>query len=93
MSLSHSVQIEEGAEVLYSVLMPGAVVKKGAKVHYAILGENVTVEANAKIGETPENYDSAKWGITVLGPGAAIAEGEVVAPNTMLNRDLKEVSR
>ena len=91
--LSHSVQIEEGAEVLYSVLMPGAVVKKGAKVHYAILGENVTIEANAKIGETPENYDSAKWGITVLGPGAAIAEGEVVAPNTMLNRDLKEVSR
>ena len=91
--LSHSVQIEEGAEVLYSVLMPGAVVKKGAKVHYAILGENVTVEANAKIGESPENYDSVKWGITVLGPGAAIAEGEVVAPNTMLNRELKEVSR
>ena len=91
--LSHSVQIEEGAEVLYSVLMPGVTVKKGAKVHYAILGENVTIEAGAKIGESPENCDSAKWGITVLGPGAAIAEGEVVAPNTMLNRDLKEVSR
>ena len=79
--LSHSVQIEEGAEVLYSVLMPGVTVKKGASVRYAILGEN------------PEDYDAAKWGITVLGPGAAIAQGEVVAPNTMLNRDLKEVSR
>ena len=91
--LSHSVQIEEGAEVLYSVLMPGVTVKKGAKVHYAILGENVTVAADARIGDCPENCDSAKWGITVLGPGAAIAEGEVVAPNTMLNRDHKEVSR
>ena len=91
--LSHSVQIEEGAEVLYSVLMPGVTVKKGASVRYAILGENVTVEADARIGENPEDYDAAKWGITVLGPGATIAQGEVVAPNTMLNRDLKEVSR
>ena len=91
--LSHSVQIEEGAEVLYSVLMPGVTVKKGASVRYAILGENVTVEADARIGENPEDYDATKWGITVLGPGATIAQGEVVAPNTMLNRDLKEVSR
>ena len=91
--LSHSVLIEEGAEVLYSVLMPGAVVKKGASVRYAILGENVQVNEGAKIGESPENCDPAKWGITVLGPGASIGENEVVAPNTMLNRELKEVSR
>ena len=91
--LSHSVEIEEGAEVMYSVLMPGVKVKKGASVRYAIVGENCTVECNAKIGETPENYDPEKWGITVLGPGAVIAEGTVVAPKTMLNRDLKEVAR
>ncbi len=91
--LSHGVVIEDGAEVHYSVLMPGVTVKKGAKVSYAILGENVTVDCNTKIGEAPENYDPEKWGITVLGPGASIAAGEVVAPKTMLNRELKEVSR
>ena len=91
--LSHGVTIEDGAEVHYSVLMPGVTVKKGAKVSYAILGENVTVDCNAKIGEAPENYDPEKWGITVLGPGASIAADEVVAPKTMLNRELKEVSR
>ena len=91
--LSHGVEIEEGAEVMYSVLMPGVKVKKGASVRYAIVGENCTVECNAKIGETPEDYDPEKWGITVLGPGAVIAEGTVVAPKTMLNRDLKEVAR
>ena len=91
--LSHGVTIEDGAEVHYSVLMPGVTVKKGAVVNYAILGENVTVDCNAKIGESPENYDPEKWGITVLGPGASIAAGEVIAPKTMLNRELKEVSR
>ena len=91
--LSHGVLIEEGAEVQYSVLMPGVRVRKGAVVRYAILGENVQVDADAKIGESPEDYDPEKWGITVLGPGASIAADEVVAPNTMLNRELKEVSR
>lgn len=91
--LSHSVQIDEGAEVLYSVLMPGVTVKKGAKVHYAILGENAVVETDATVGAPPENCDPAQWGIAVLGPGTNIAAGQVVAPHTMLNRDLKEVSR
>ena len=91
--LSHGVTIEDGAEVQYSVLMPGVTVKKGAVVRYAILGENVQVGNDAKIGESPENSDPEKWGITVLGPGASIAAGEVVAPKTMLNRELKEVSR
>jgi len=91
--LSHSVVIEEGAEVHYSVLMPGVTVKKGAVVKYAILGENATVDANAKVGDDPESCDPATWGITVLGPGCKIAEDEVVAPKTMLNRDHKEVLR
>ncbi len=91
--LSHSVVIEDGAEVHYSVLMPGVTVKKGAVVRYAILGENAQVDCNAKIGAAPENYHPEKWGITVLGPGASIAADEVVAPKTMLNRELKEVSR
>ena len=83
----------KGAEVHYSVLMPGTVVKKGAMVKYAILGENSQVGAGAKVGAAPEEADPAAWGITILGPGCAIADDEVVAPKTMLNRDHKEVCR
>ena len=91
--LSHSVRIEEGAEVLYSVLMPGVTVKSGAVVHYAIVGGNCQVGAGAKVGGTPESCDPDTWGITVLGPGAVIGENEIVPPHTMLNRDHKEVRR
>ena len=41
--LFHSVTVEEGADVQYSILMPGAVVKKGAVVAYAIVAENAVI--------------------------------------------------
>ena len=91
--LSHGVRIEDGAEVHYSVLMPGVTVKKGAVVRYAIVGENCQIDCGATIGGDPESCDPEAWGITVLGPGAVIGEGENVAPKTMLNRDHKEVRR
>ena len=91
--LSPNVLIEEGAEVHYSVLMPGVTVKKGAVVQYAILGENSQVAEGAKVGGDPADCEPDTWGITVLGPGCAIAEDEIVAPKTMLNRDHQEVHR
>ncbi len=89
--LSPNVVIEEGAEVHYSVLMPGVTVKKGSVVKYAIIGENVHIDAGARIGDDPDSTDA--WGITVLGPGTSIDQGEVVRPNTMLNRNHEEVRR
>ena len=91
--LSPGARVEEGAEVSYSVLMPGVTVKRGAVVRYAILGENCQVEAGAAVGADPESCDPESWGITVLGPGTAIAAGEIVKPKTMLNSEHKEVSR
>ena len=91
--LSHGARVEDGAEVHYSVLMPGVTVKRGAVVRYAILGENCQVEAGAVVGADPESCDPESWGITVLGPGTAIAAGEIVKPKTMLNSEHKEVSR
>ena len=91
--LSHGAKVEEGAEVSYSVLMPGVTVKRGAVVRYAILGENCLVDAGAVVGGTPESCDPDKWGVTVLGPGASVGAGENIAPNSMINRDHKEVSR
>ena len=91
--LSDSVVVEEGADVSYSVLMPGVTVKRGAVVQYAILGEGVTVGAGAKVGGDPMTCDPEQWGISVVGPAAAIADGETVAPKTMLNRNHEEVVR
>ena len=91
--LSHGARIEDGAEVSYSVLMPGVTVKRGAVVRYAILGENCQVDAGAVVGADPESCEPDEWGITVLGPGTAIAAGETVKPKTMLNSEHKEVSR
>ena len=91
--LSDNVVVEEGADVQYSVLMPGVTVKRGAVVKYAILGENVQIGAGATVGGDPMDYDPNLWGISVIGPGGVIADGETVAPNTMLNRCHEEVRR
>ena len=91
--LSPGARVEDGAEVHYSVLMPGVTVKRGAVVRYAILGENCQVDAGAVVGADPESCEPDEWGITVLGPGTAIAAEETVKPKTMLNSEHKEVSR
>ena len=52
--LFHSVTVEEGADVQYSILMPGAVVKKGAVVAYAIVAENAVIGEEATIGAPPQ---------------------------------------
>lgn len=91
--LSDNVVIEEGADVQYAVLMPGVTVKRGAVVKYAILGENVQIGAGATVGGDPMDYDPNLWGISVIGPGGVIADGETVSPKTMLNRCHEEVRR
>ena len=85
--LSYNTVVEEGASVSYSVLMPGAVVKKGAKVQYAIVGERACIGAGACVGAGPETAaDPAQWGVAVLGPDSKVADGEVVAAKTMIDR-------
>ena len=47
----NEVMVEEGAEVVDSVIMPGALIKKGAKVYKAMVGPNSIVEENQVIGD------------------------------------------
>ncbi len=73
--LSGGVEIEEGAEVIDSVLMPNAVVKKGAVVRRAIIGEHAVVSEDAQVGE--KTGDIAVVGNnTVLSSGQKVAAGE-----------------
>ena len=91
--LSPNVSVGAGAQVSYSVLLPGAKVEEGAVVEYAILGENCHIGKNARVGARPEESDPATWGLTVLAPGCDVAEGRTVAANKMLSQNGEEVSR
>ncbi len=91
--LSPNVVVEEGARVSYSVLLPGVKVAKDAVVEYAIVGENCTIAADCHVGGTPETTAPAPWGLTVLAPNCALAEGRRVVPGIMLDRNGEEVSK
>ena len=80
--LSPSVRVGEGARVLYSVLMPGAVVEPGATVEYAIVGENTVIKAGAHVGAEPDGTDA--WGVATCGPDITIREGAVIPAAAMI---------
>ena len=80
--LSSSVRVEKGARVLYSVLMPGAVVEEGAVVEYAIVGENTVIGKGAHIGAEPDGSEG--WGVATCGPDLKIRPGAQVPANAMI---------
>ena len=79
--------MEKGAQVEYSILMPGSVVKAGAKVSYAIVAEGAVVGENAQVGASPDG--SADWGIAVVASDVQVGPGAVVSPRAMLREDVK----
>ena len=90
--LSPNVTVGEGARVSYSVLLPGVTVEPGAVVEYAILGERCRVGRGCHVGGTPETSGEV-WGLTVLAPECAVAEGRQVPAGVMLDRNGEEVSK
>lgn len=70
--LSAGVVIEEGAQVLDSVIMPAARVMKGAKVIRSIIAEKAVIGPDCQIGE-------ASGPIAVVGGGVHLEEGSKVA--------------
>ena len=80
--LSSTVKVGTGANIIYSVLMPGAVVEDGATVEYAIVGENTVVHKNAHVGAPPDGTDA--WGVATCGPNIEIREGAQVPAGAMI---------
>ena len=84
------VTVEEGAEIVQSILMPGSVVRKGAKVQYAILAEDVEVCEDAVVGEAPEEIDDlSRWGVAVVASGIKVGKGGKVPAKGMIEADVK----
>ncbi len=86
--LFHSVTVEEGATVRYSILMPGAVVKKGAVVEYAIVAERATIGEKAHVGG--KKTKSEDWGIAVVAQDLTVGDGATVAPAAMVTKNVKK---
>ena len=80
--LAPSVRVEEDTKVIYSVVMPGAVIEKGAVVEYAIIGEYTVVEAGAHVGAEPDG--TAEWGVATCGPDIRIRGGAQVPAAAMI---------
>ena len=85
--LFHSVVVEEGAVVRYSILMPGTRVKAGAVVEYAIVAENALICEGARVGAPPEG-DGGK-GIAVVAQNLRVGAGAAVPASAMITEDVK----
>ncbi len=86
--LFHSVLVEEGAVVRYSILMPGAVVRAGAVVEYSIVAEHAVIGEKAVIGGPPDS--SPNWGVAVVANRVHVGASATVAPQSMVTHDIKE---
>ncbi|MFO7636451.1 MAG: glucose-1-phosphate adenylyltransferase [Clostridia bacterium] len=84
------VEIEEGALVQDSVIMPGAWIKKGAVVKSSIVAEDAVIEENATVGCNMGHYGKhGPCGIAVIGKGVTIGKGQIVKPDEMIEHDRK----
>ncbi len=81
--LFNDVKIARGAQVRYSILMPGVEVEEDAVVEFAILAENVRVGRAAHVGGGAIDPLGSK--ITVAAAGVEIAAGSIVAPGAMVD--------
>ncbi|MPM43256.1 Glucose-1-phosphate adenylyltransferase [bioreactor metagenome] len=85
--LFHSVTVEKGAAVRYSILMPGSVIKAGARVEYAIVAEDAVIDERAEVGRCPDG--SENWGIAVVAGGVRVGAGAVVTAKAMITEDVE----
>ena len=80
--LSSNVRVGKGANVIYSVVMPGAVIEDGATVEYAIVGENTVIHRAAHVGAPPDGTDA--WGVATCGPNIEIRGSASVPAGAMI---------
>ena len=84
-----NVNIEEGAVVKDSIIMPGTTVKSGAVVQYAIVAEDAIIDENAAVGERPEAMENLEdWGVTVVGHGVTVGKGAKALPKEQIAEDI-----
>ena len=81
--IGSGVKIKRGASVVDSVIFDGVTIDEGAHINYSILDSNVKVGKNAVIGVSKDEA----LGITVIGTGVNIADGERIEDNKMISAE------
>ncbi len=79
--LSSNVTVGKGAVVKDCVLMSGATVGENSKLNYSIIDEQATIGKGAMVGQPK----AEKAGITVIGRGYTVADGETVEGGKILD--------
>lgn len=74
------VTVEAGAVVRDSVVMGHTVIKADADLSYSLIDSNVVIGKGAKVGGELR----CKEGVTVIGDGTVIADGEEVSAGSMI---------
>ncbi|MEG2814110.1 MAG: glucose-1-phosphate adenylyltransferase, partial [Oscillospiraceae bacterium] len=82
--ISTGCEIEEGATVIKSVIMPNTKVCKGAVIQYAIVGEETIVGKNCKIGESQLGKEEGQLGIAVVGGHRTIEDNTVLKAEELI---------
>ena len=88
--ISPDVTIEEGAEVVDSIIMQGSIIKSGTKINKSIIAERVTVGENCEIGfgEMAESKLSTKvyaFDLAVIGENSVIPNGVKIGTNVAIS--------
>lgn len=83
--VSSGVKIGKGAVVEDCTLLPNARIEAGAQVRYAIVGNNAVIGKNATVGGAQDVPVQGEWQIAVVGPGASVADGQVVPIKAMVD--------
>ncbi len=83
--VSSGVKIGKGAVVEDCTLLPNARIEAGAQVRYAIVGNNAVIGKNATVGGAQDAPVQGEWQIAVVGPGASVADGQVVPIKAMVD--------
>ncbi len=83
--LFSGVELGENSSANSAVIMHNVKIGKNCDIRYAIIADDAVIEDGAIIGCDPESYKGeGKWGIAVIGQGAVVKAGQVVAPNEMI---------
>lgn len=89
----NSVNIEGGAIIRNSIIMPGAHIMKGSTIYNAIIDENVEIGENAIVGNPMRYQLNHTQIITVVGNNIKIGDGVVIeGSNNMIDKDVIEVN-
>ena len=94
--LSPHVYVEEGAQVIDSIIFDDTVIARDAVVHRAIIDKECYIAAGCRIGHgddyTPnrDEPDNLNCGITVVGKGVRLPAGLIVGRNCRIDPDVQE---